>query len=221
MKQRFFTFFAFMLLAAFIQAQTTPSVTLAYYESSEVLDSCSGCTNPYQSFMFTGVKVTAGSRVTYIEAPYSIRRYSTGRLKFEIKSSVSGNSARFNYAQVNSTTYPTVARLYDELRIHQTNAPGLYTSITDTTTTTLTNAHAENAVTFAATQLTHTFNLPATPVDGQECIITFNSIVTNLTISGNGTTLSGTAATTAAVGTCLVYRYFGTLAAPKWIRKII
>lgn len=218
MKKNLLFLLSFLFLSLIMQAQT---VTFSYYDGSEVLDSCTNCTNPIQSRLFTGVKVTKGSRVTYIEAPYSIRRYSTSRLKFEIKSAVSGNSARFTYSEVSSTTYPTAARLYDELRIHQSNAPGLYTSVTDTTTTTFTNAHAENVVTFAATQLTHTFNLPATPVDGQVCIITFNSAVTNLTISGNGTTLSGTAATTAAVGTCLVYRYFGTLAAPKWIRKII
>lgn len=208
-----------LFCALFLPAQ---SVSLAYYEGSEVLDSCTGCTNPYQSFLFTGVKVTTGTRVTYVHAPYSIRRYGTSRLKFEIISALqNGGSARFNYSQVNSTTYPSAARLYDDLRVHQSAEPGLYTAITDTTTTTLTNAHAENVISFSATQLTHTLNLPATPVDGQVCIIVFNSAITNLTVSGNGTTLSGTAATSAAVGTCLVYRYYGTLASPKWIRKVI
>lgn len=218
MKNKLLLPLSLLFFSLFMQAQT---VSLTYYEGSEVLDSCSGCANPIQSRLFTGVKVTKGSRVTYVDAPYSIRRYSTSRLKFEIISAVSGNSARFNYSEVNSTTYPSATRLYDELRIHQNFVPGLQTILTDTTVTTLTNAHRENVVNYSATQLTHTLNLPATPVNGQECVILFNSAVTNLTISGNGTTLRGTAATTAAVGACLVYRYVGDIASPAWIRKLI
>lgn len=220
MKQFLFLSIA-LFFACSLQAQTSPAVTLTYYDQHEILDSCNGCVNPYQSRLFSGVKVTAGTRSTWIESPYTVRRYGTSRLKFEVKSAVNGASARFAYGQVNSSTYPSATRLYDDLRWHESKSPGLYTSITDTTTTTLTNAHRDNVVTFSATQLTHTFNLPATPVDGQECRITFNSAVTTLTISGNGTTLSGTAATTAAVGTCPVYRYYGSLAAPKWIRLLI
>lgn len=218
MKNKFFTFLFLLAFAAFAQAQTSPAVTLTFLDNSEILDSCSGCTNPYQSFLFTGVKVTAGSRVTYIDAPYSIRRYSTSRLKFEIKSAVSGNSARFAYGQVNSTTYPTVTRLYDALRVGQMQEPGLYTNVTATGTVTLTNAKQNNLINSGGTQASQTFNLPATPVDGQVCRLVFNNIVTTLTISGNGTTLSGTAATTAAVGTALVYRYYAS--ATKWIREL-
>lgn len=210
----------FLLLAAFTQAQTTPAVILTHLESAEVLDSCSGCTNPYSSHLFTGVKVWVGSRATYIDAPYSVRRYGTSRLKFELKSGLTGKSVRFAYGQVNATTYPTVTRLYDNLRIHSAALPGLYTILTDTTATTLTNAHVDNVVNYSATQATHTLNLPATPVDGQICRILFNSIVTALTIGGNSTTLRGTAATSAVVGTRLEYRYFGTLASPAWLRQL-
>lgn len=221
MKKFLFPLLCFLLFTALAQAQTTPAVTLTYLESTEVLDSCSGCTNPYQSYLFTGVKVTAGTRVTYIAAPYSIRRYSTGRLRFELKSGLTSASVRFAYGQVNSTTYPSATRLYDDLRVHAQLSPGLYTIVTDTTTTTLTNAHAETVINFAATQATHTLNLPATPVNGQIAMVTFNSIVTALTVAGNGTTLRGTAATTGVVGTVLVYRYYGTLATPAWIRQLI
>jgi hypothetical protein len=220
MKNKILTFLFLFLFTALAQAQTTPAVTLTFLDNAEILDSCSGCTNPYQSFLFTGVKVTAGSRVTYVDAPYSVRRYGTSRLKFEIKSAVSGNSARFAYGQVNSTTYPSATRLYDALRVGQERLPGLYTILTDTTVTTLTNAHVDNVVNYAATQLTHTLNLPATPHDGQICRILFNSIVTNLTIGGNSTTLRGTAATSAVVGTRLEYRYLGNLATPTWLRQL-
>lgn len=142
------------------------------------------------------------------------------RLKFEIKSLATGSTVRFAYGQVNSTTYPSATRLYDDLRVHAQTSPGLYTLMTDTTVTLLTNAHAQTVINFAATQLTHTLTLPATPVDGQEVIITFNSAVTNLTIGGNSTTLRGTAPTTAAIGARLIYRYYGTLASPAWIREI-
>jgi len=222
MKQFIVIFFLTLLYCEATHGQTTPAVTLTYYDQAEILDSCSGCVNPYQSRVFTGVKVAkAGRTSVWIDAPYTVRRYSTGRLKFEVKSSVTGTSSTFAYGQVNSTTYPSATRLYDDLRLHERTAPGLYTLVTDTTTTTLTNAKAETVINFSATQATHTLNLPATPVDGQECIITFNSVITALTISGNGTTLSGTAATSAAVGTCLRYRYYGTLASPAWIRQII
>ena len=217
-KFNFLHIFALLLFSAIAQAQTSPAVTLQFLESSEVLDSCTGCTNPYQSHLFTGVKVTVGNRVTYVDAPYSIRRYGTSRLKFELKSAVSGNSVRFAYGQVNSTTYPTVTRLYDDLRIQRFSEPGLYTNVTATGTVTLTNAHQINLINSGGTQASQTFNLPATPVDGQVCRLVFNNIVTTLTISGNGTTLSGTAATTAAVGTALVYRYYAT--ATKWIREL-
>ena len=221
MKNRFFLLLFGLLFAAFAQAQSTPAVTLTYLESYEILDSCTGCTNPYQSRLFTGVKVTVGGRYTYVDWPYQVRRYSTSRLKFEIKSLATGSTVRFAYGQVNSTTYPSATRLYDDLRVHAQTSPGLYTLMTDTTVTLLTNAHAQTVINFAATQLTHTLTLPATPVDGQEVIITFNSAVTNLTIGGNSTTLRGTAPTTAAIGARLIYRYYGTLASPAWIREII
>lgn len=221
MKNKFLLLLVGLLFAAFAQAQTTPAVTLTYLESSEVADSCTGCTNPIQTYLFTGVKVTVGSRVTYIAAPYSIRRYSTGRLRFELRSGLTGATVRFAYGQVNSTTYPSATRLYDDLRVHAQTHPGLYTLVTDTTTTQLTNAHAETVINFSATQVTHTLTLPATPVDGQVCIITFNSAVTTLTVSAGASTLRGTAATAGAVGTQLVYRYYGSLASPAWIRQII
>lgn len=221
MKNRIFLLLLGLLFTALAHAQSTPAVTLTYLESSEILDSCTGCTNPYQSRLFTGVKVTVGGRNTYVDWPYQVRRYSTSRLKFEVKSLATGSTVRFAYGQVNSTTYPSAARLYTDLMIHAQVTPGLYTLVTDTTTTALTNAHAETVINFAATQLTHTLNLPATPVDGQELFIVFNSAITNLTIGGNGTTLRGTAPTTAAVGARLYYRYYGTLASPAWIRQII
>lgn len=218
MKKHLFLTFFLSLFALFLSAQTTPAVTLTYYDQAEVLDSCTGCTNPYQSRLFTGVKVTSGTRATYIDAPYSVRRYSTSRLKFEVKSAGTGTSARFAYGQVNSTTYPSATRLYDDLRIHQSRSMAMATNVTATGTVTLTNVSVNNLINSGSTQATQTFNLPVTPVDGQLCRLVFNNIVTTLTISGNGTTLSGTAATTAAVGTRLEYRYYA--AATKWIREI-
>lgn len=217
MKHFGFLLFA-LLFALSADAQTSPAVTLTYYDQTEILDSCVGCVNPYQSRLFSGVKVTAGTKATWIEAPYTVRRYGTSRLKFEIKSAVNGASARFAYGQVNSTTYPSATRLYNEIRIRQGPSVSGYTNVTGTGTQTLTNAHEVNLINSGSTQASQTFNLPVTPVDGQLCFLVFNNIVTTLTIAGNGTTLVGTEATTAAVGTQLKYRYYATVT--KWIREL-
>ena len=77
-------------------------------------------------------------------------------------------------------------------------------------------ANVDNLINQGSTQSSFTLKLPASAYDGDEVSITFNNAVTTLTIDGNGNTLSGTAASTAAVGTRLRYKYFGT--ASKWIR---
>lgn len=212
--------FVFSFLLAFVLAQAqSPAVSFTFYDNATVYDSCNGCTNPYKTRLFDGIKVNVGNQKFWLNYPVEVIRSGTGNNTFEVREVGGGGAVRFKYSQVNATTYPTAQRLYDALRMHQQQRlSGSATYLTDTTTTTLTNINALNVVNFSATQLTHTLNLPATPTNGQICKIAFNSIVTNLTISGNGTTLVGTAATTAVVGTYLEYLYDSTLA--KWLRLV-
>lgn len=169
--------------------------------------------------MFDGIKVTKGTTKYYLNYPLEIIRSGTGNNTFEIREVGGGGAVNFKYSQVNATTYPTATRLYDALRMHQQQRlSGSATYLTDTTTVTLLNTNVLSVVNFSATQVTHTLNLPATPTNGQRCQIAFNSIVTTLTVAGNGTTLRGTAATTAVVGTYLEYLYDSTLAA--WLRLV-
>jgi len=88
---------------------------------------------------------------------------------------------------------------------------------TGTGTVTASSTITDNIYNPGGTQATLTYNLPASPLDGQVCKITFNDVVTTLTVSGNGNTLSGTAATTAGVGTALEYKYYHVVA--EWIRR--
>lgn len=91
-----------------------------------------------------------------------------------------------------------------------------YATETGTGTVTASSTITDNLYNPGSLQATLTYNLPASPVDGQLCKITFNNTVTTLTVSGNGNTLSGTAATSAAVGTALEYKFYNTVSA--WIR---
>lgn len=54
-------------------------------------------------------------------------------------------------------------------------------------------------------QTTLQINLPASPTDGQVCMVSFFDVVTTLTISGNGNTIYGTALVTAGLGTTATY----------------
>lgn len=199
------------------QAQTTPAVSFTFYDNQTVLDSCTGCTNPYRTRLFDGVNVLVGRTKYFLNYPVEVIRSGTSNNTFEIREVGGGGAVRFKYTQVNATTYPTAQRLYDALMINAQKTYAGYSVITSTTSpVTLTNLNADNLINQGGTQATFTFNLPATPVDGQRCVLSFNNIVTTLTISGNSTTLSGTAATTAAVGTRLEYKYYAS--ATKWLR---
>lgn len=216
MKRLIFIFsFAFLFLN--IQAQTTPAVTLTFYDGATVLDSCTNCTNPYKTRTFSGIKVLVGRTKHYLDYPVEVARSGASNNTFEIREVGGGGAVRFKYSQVNATTWPTAARLYDAIRMNSLGQAKSYSTITSTTSpVTLTSDNADNFINQGGTQATFTFNLPATPYDGQVCRLAFNNIVTTLTISGNSTTLSGTAATAAAVGTRLEYKYYA--AATKWLR---
>ena len=215
--KRILFLFAFALSFMAAQAQTTPAVSFTFYDNQTVLDSCTGCTNPYRTRLFDGVKVLVGNTKYYLNYPVEVIRSGASNNTFEIREVGGGGAVRFKYTQVNATTYPTAQRLYDALMVNAHSTFTGYSVITSTSSpVTLTNTNVDNLINQGGTQATFTFNLPATPVDGQRCQLTFNNIVTTLTISGNSTTLGGTAATTAAVGTRLEYKYYAT--GTTWLR---
>jgi hypothetical protein len=94
----------------------------------------------------------------------------------------------------------------------------LYNTITSTSSPqTLSSTRADNLVNQGGTQATFTFKLPATPVDGQISKATFANTVTALTIDGNGTTVTGTLPTTAAVGQQIIFKNYSGLG---WVRQL-
>ena len=98
------------------------------------------------------------------------------------------------------------------------NAIENYNTITSTSSPLNLNGLAPDyLIAQGGTQATFTFSLPATPDDGEICKLTFSTAVTTLTITAQGgITILGTAATTAAIGTQLEYKFYSTISA--WIR---
>ncbi|TPW13083.1 MAG: hypothetical protein FD130_1637 [Halothiobacillaceae bacterium] len=88
--------------------------------------------------------------------------------------------------------------------------------ITSNTSPQTLTVNVDNLIDQGGTQAAFTFKLPASPTDGDFSTATFNNIVTALTIDGNGTTVSGASITTAAIGTCITYKYYDS--ASSWIR---
>lgn len=99
------------------------------------------------------------------------------------------------------------------------NAVENYSVITSTTSpVNLNGVPPDYLINQGSTQATFTFSLPASPVNGEVCKLTFNNAVTVLTITAQGgVTISGLAApTSAAIGTQLEYKYYHTIT--SWIR---
>jgi hypothetical protein len=83
----------------------------------------------------------------------------------------------------------------------------IFTPLTGTTIT-LTDGIQDNLINPAGTLAALTINLPASPDNGQVILLTFTKAITTLTIAGNGSTLVGTAPTSAAIGTRLAYKFY-------------
>jgi hypothetical protein len=93
----------------------------------------------------------------------------------------------------------------------------LYNTITSTTSPqTLSSTRADNLINQGGTQATFTLNLPASPVDGQVCMITYNNAITALTIDGNGNTIVGSAVTTAVAGSQRKFKFYSGIG---WIKQ--
>ena len=92
------------------------------------------------------------------------------------------------------------------------------TVVTDTANITLTHMGV-TPFDFSGTLADLTVTLPASPIDGDVVTLTFDDIVTALTISGGAKTVRGTAVTAAAVGTVLEYVYIGK-SVGKWYRRL-
>jgi len=92
-----------------------------------------------------------------------------------------------------------------------------YNEVTSTTSpVTLSSTIADNLINQGGTQATFTLNLPASPVDGQVCTITYVNNITTLTLDGNGTTVIGSAVTTGVPGSQRKYKYYA--AASAWVK---
>jgi hypothetical protein len=76
------------------------------------------------------------------------------------------------------------------------------------TTITLLPYIQDNLINPAGTLAALTIKLPVTPDNGQIILLTFTKAITTLTIDGNGSTLVGTAPTSAAIGTRLMYKFY-------------
>lgn len=92
-----------------------------------------------------------------------------------------------------------------------------FNTITGTGTVTASSTITDNLYKNGSTQATLTFNLPASPTDGQICKVSFNDIITALTVSGNGESINGTLPTSAAVGSSYEFKFYHAI--PAWIRK--
>jgi hypothetical protein len=93
----------------------------------------------------------------------------------------------------------------------------LYNTITSTTSPqTLSSTRADNLINQGGTQATFTLKLPASPVDGQVCMITYNNAITTLTIDGNGNTIVGSAVTTAVAGSQRKFKFYSGIG---WIKQ--
>ncbi len=76
------------------------------------------------------------------------------------------------------------------------------------TTITLLPYIQDNLINPAGTLAALTVKLPVNPDNGQVILLTFTKAITTLTIDGNGSTLVGTAPTSAAIGTRLMYKFY-------------
>jgi hypothetical protein len=93
----------------------------------------------------------------------------------------------------------------------------LYNTITSTTSPqTLSSTRADNLINQGGTQATFTLNMPASPVNGQVCMITYNNAITTLTIDGNGNTIVGSAVTTAVAGSQRKFKFYSGIG---WIKQ--
>jgi hypothetical protein len=87
---------------------------------------------------------------------------------------------------------------------------GQYNTFTPLTGTTITLPNVnvnKSVINPAGTLAALTIKLPLMPTNGQRIKIIFTKAITTLTINGNGSTLVGTAATSAAIGTQLEYEF--------------
>jgi hypothetical protein len=92
-----------------------------------------------------------------------------------------------------------------------------YNNVTSTTSpVTLSSTIPDNLINQGSTQATFTLELPPSPVDGQVCSITYANAITVLTIDGNGTTVVGSAVTTAVPGSRRMWKYYDSASA--WIK---
>jgi hypothetical protein len=92
-----------------------------------------------------------------------------------------------------------------------------YNNVTSTTSpVTLSSTIPDNLINQGSTQATFTLNLPASPVDGQICRITYANAISTLTIDGNGETILGSAVTTGVIGSQRAFKYYA--AASAWIK---
>jgi len=91
-----------------------------------------------------------------------------------------------------------------------------YNEVTSTTSpVTLSSIYPDNLINQGGTQATFTLNLPASPLDGQICTITYNNAISVLTVDGNGETIVGSAVTTGVPGSQRKFKFYAGIG---WIK---
>jgi len=84
-----------------------------------------------------------------------------------------------------------------------------YNIVTSTSSpVTLSSIQSDNLIDQGGTQATFTLNLPASPLNGQICTITYNNAITTLTIDGNGNTIVGSAVVTGVPGSQRKFKFY-------------
>jgi hypothetical protein len=171
-------------------------------------------------FMFDlgGFTMTTGGNIQYISSAGSFGVTS-------LLNSFSGTTQLNSYGTGNkeaadlSKTESVYTAIYatDGTLLEKRANTEQYNEVTSTTSpVTLSSTIPDNLINQGSTQATFTLNLPASPVDGQICRITYANAISTLTIDGNGTTILGSAVTTGVIGSQRAFKYYA--AASAWIK---
>lgn len=133
---------------------------------------------------------------------------------------------RFHVYGTNATTATTLSKTEsgylasfatDGTVLSKADNTERYNNITSTTSpVTLSSTIADNLINQGSTQATFTLNMPASPINGQVVMITYNNAITTLTIHGNGNTIVGSAVTTAVAGSQRKFKFYTGIG---WIKQ--
>lgn len=171
-------------------------------------------------FNFTNFNTTGGAcQIAGSSGALTMSQFDVGQI------TLGGGVARFSdnrgtpigieYDSDYSATIATNARSIPDVgTVRLLQKSETYNTITSTSSPQVLE-DGDNLLNQGGTQATFTFNLPASPIDGELCLLTFNNAVTVLTISGNGNSVVGSLPTTAAIASHFEFKFYTGIG---WIR---